>query len=241
MASFEAACYAHIAKVERFLAVRRAAGPPEIEDLYAFLQQHGTPQGELKREEIEKWERETVSAFLDSEHLDRGISLIDFLIESGFVNPATRKHVAEPKSISQIEDASPASAGAPNTCRSIARRPWQERRLVPKCGTHAKLNAGSGRRIDAAFGTRLGLVPNVPGGTRTRAVRLKSRHRTVDSLARGEFAPTCKMSLVSAAALTEPRHPNRQDGSFLTRSWRGLTGLKFRLTSDLDFVELTLA
>jgi len=104
IASFEARCYEHIAKVERFLAARKAAGPPEVKDLYAFMQEVDTPQGKQRVEHAERHAGETVAAFIESEHLDRGINLIDFLIEWNFVNPATRAHVAEPKTIDQIED-----------------------------------------------------------------------------------------------------------------------------------------
>ncbi len=83
LTTFERRCYDHIAKVERFLTARKTAEPPDEKDQYT---------------------RETVAAFIESEHLDRGIELIDFLIEWNFVNPATRTHVAEPKTIHQIED-----------------------------------------------------------------------------------------------------------------------------------------
>lgn len=45
-----------------------------------------------------------MAAFIESDHQDRGIGLIDFLIEWGFVNEKTRQQVAEPRTLDQIRD-----------------------------------------------------------------------------------------------------------------------------------------
>ncbi|MGN6587185.1 MAG: hypothetical protein ACTHKT_06885 [Solirubrobacterales bacterium] len=104
LASFEASCYQHNAKVERFLAARKAGGPPEVENLYVFMQEMDTPEGKRHGEEAKQYARQTVAAFIESEDLERGIGLIDFLIQWHFVNPATRQNVAEPKTIDDIKD-----------------------------------------------------------------------------------------------------------------------------------------
>jgi hypothetical protein len=104
LASFEASCYEHIARVERFLAARQAGGPPEVKDLFAFMQEMDTDEGKRRGEKAEQYARQTVAAFIESAHLDRGIGLIDFLIQWHFVNTATRQNVAEPKTIDDIKD-----------------------------------------------------------------------------------------------------------------------------------------
>lgn len=104
MAAFEGRCYDHISQVERLLAAQKAAGPPEETDLARALRCIGTTESEHHRREADKHERQTVATFIESEHIDRGVALIDFLIEWQFVGLATREHIAEPKTISQIKD-----------------------------------------------------------------------------------------------------------------------------------------
>jgi len=101
LVSFEKRCYEHIAKVERFLMARKTAGPPDEKNL---VREIPAPEARQRRAEVEQYERETVAAFIESNHLDRGTNLIDFLIEWHFVNPATRKNAAEPKTLYDIED-----------------------------------------------------------------------------------------------------------------------------------------
>lgn len=122
IAAFERRCYEHIEKVNRFLHARQVAGPPGPDDLATALREIGTPEAERRREESDKHGRETVAAFIESDHLDRGIGLIDFLIEWGFVNEKTRPHVAEPRTLDQISDGCAASNGALSTCPCTARR-----------------------------------------------------------------------------------------------------------------------
>lgn len=104
LATFEERCSEHISKVERFLMARKTAGPPGEKDLARALRDIGAPEARQRRAEAEQYERETVAAFIESNHLDRGINLIDFLIEHHFVNAGTRKNVTEPKTIHDIED-----------------------------------------------------------------------------------------------------------------------------------------
>jgi hypothetical protein len=104
MRDFRERCYKHIADVERFLEVRKMEGPPAHADLATALRTANTPEGKQRREEGQRHERETVAQFLASEHRDRGTRYFDLLHSFGCIVDTGRPHVADPKTVSQIED-----------------------------------------------------------------------------------------------------------------------------------------
>lgn len=102
IAGFQQRCYKHAEDVGRFLDVREAGGPPPPRNLASARRGIGSAENERRREAAEQYERETVAAFLASEHLDRGIGLFDFLIEWEFIVDTNRPRVAQPHSIADI-------------------------------------------------------------------------------------------------------------------------------------------
>ena len=104
MRDWQAACHQHCTEVERLLEVWKAKAPPGPPELRSALAAIGTAEAKQRRDEAQRHERETVAAFLASNHLDRGIQLFDQLVAFERIVDTGRPHVAEPRTIAQIED-----------------------------------------------------------------------------------------------------------------------------------------